>query len=25
MDELWEYSKICRMSKVMRPYLEYLS
>jgi predicted transcriptional regulator of viral defense system len=25
MDELWEYAKICRMSKVMRPYLEYLS
>jgi predicted transcriptional regulator of viral defense system len=25
MDELWEYSKICRMSKVMRPYLECLS
>jgi predicted transcriptional regulator of viral defense system len=24
MDELWEYSKICRMTKVMRPYLEYL-
>ena len=25
MDELWKYSKICRMSKVMRPYLECLS
>jgi predicted transcriptional regulator of viral defense system len=25
MDELWSYAKICRMSKVMRPYLEYLS
>ncbi len=25
MDELWKYAKICRMSKVMRPYLEYLS
>jgi predicted transcriptional regulator of viral defense system len=25
MDKLWEYAKICRMSKVMRPYLEYLS
>jgi predicted transcriptional regulator of viral defense system len=25
MDELWEYAKICRMSKVMRPYLEFLS
>jgi predicted transcriptional regulator of viral defense system len=25
MDELWAYAKICRMSKVMRPYLEYLS
>jgi predicted transcriptional regulator of viral defense system len=25
MDELWEYAKICRMTKVMRPYLEYLS
>jgi predicted transcriptional regulator of viral defense system len=25
MDELWEYAKICRMSKVIRPYLEYLS
>jgi predicted transcriptional regulator of viral defense system len=25
MDELWEYAKVCRMSKVMRPYLEYLS
>ena len=25
MDELWKYSKICRMTKVMRPYLEYLS
>jgi predicted transcriptional regulator of viral defense system len=24
MDELWEYAKICRMSKVMRPYLESL-
>ena len=25
MDELWSYAKICRMSKVMRPYLECLS
>jgi predicted transcriptional regulator of viral defense system len=25
MDELWEYAKICRMSRVMRPYLESLS
>jgi predicted transcriptional regulator of viral defense system len=25
MDELWFYAKICRMSKVMRPYLECLS
>jgi predicted transcriptional regulator of viral defense system len=25
MDELWKYAKICRMSKVMRPYLESLS
>jgi predicted transcriptional regulator of viral defense system len=25
MDELWEYAKVCRMSKVMRPYLECLS
>jgi predicted transcriptional regulator of viral defense system len=25
MDEIWEYAKICRMSKVMRPYLESLS
>jgi predicted transcriptional regulator of viral defense system len=24
MDQLWSYAKICRMSKVMRPYLEYL-
>jgi len=24
MDELWHYAKICRMSKVMRPYLESL-
>jgi hypothetical protein len=24
MDELWSYAKICRMSKVMRPYLECL-
>jgi predicted transcriptional regulator of viral defense system len=24
IDELWEYAKICRMSKVMRPYLEFL-
>jgi predicted transcriptional regulator of viral defense system len=24
MDELWEYAKICRMSKVVRPYLESL-
>jgi predicted transcriptional regulator of viral defense system len=25
MDELWSYAKICRMTRVMRPYLEYLS
>jgi predicted transcriptional regulator of viral defense system len=25
MDELWSYAKICRMSKVMRPYMECLS
>jgi predicted transcriptional regulator of viral defense system len=25
MDELWKYAKVCRMSKVMRPYLECLS
>jgi predicted transcriptional regulator of viral defense system len=25
MDKLWEYAKICRMSRVMRPYLESLS
>jgi predicted transcriptional regulator of viral defense system len=25
MDELWEYAKICQMSKVMRPYMECLS
>jgi predicted transcriptional regulator of viral defense system len=25
IDELWSYAKICRMSKVMRPYLECLS
>jgi predicted transcriptional regulator of viral defense system len=25
MDELWSYAKICRMTKVMRPYLECLS
>jgi predicted transcriptional regulator of viral defense system len=25
MNELWSYAKICRMSKVMRPYLECLS
>jgi predicted transcriptional regulator of viral defense system len=24
LDELWSYAKICRMSKVMRPDLEYL-
>lgn len=24
MDELWHYAKICRMSRVMRPYLESL-
>jgi predicted transcriptional regulator of viral defense system len=24
IDELWKYAKICRMSKVMRPYLEFL-
>lgn len=24
MDELWEYAKICRVSNVMRPYLESL-
>jgi predicted transcriptional regulator of viral defense system len=24
MDELWSYAKVCRMSKVIRPYLEYL-
>jgi hypothetical protein len=22
MDELWEAAKVCRMSQVMRPYLE---
>jgi predicted transcriptional regulator of viral defense system len=25
MDELWSYAKICRMSRVIRPYLECLS
>lgn len=25
MDELWEYAKICRMTNVMRPYLESLT
>ncbi len=24
MDELWHYAKVCRMSNVMRPYLEAL-
>ena len=24
MDELWHYAKICRMSNIMRPYLESL-
>jgi len=24
MDELWRYAKICRVSNVMRPYLESL-
>jgi predicted transcriptional regulator of viral defense system len=25
MDDLWKYAKICRMTKVMRPYLETLT
>ena len=25
MDELWEYAKVCRMTNVMRPYLESLT
>ena len=25
MDELWDAAKVCRMSKVMRPYLEALA
>ena len=25
MDELWHYAKICRVSNVMRPYLEFLT
>jgi predicted transcriptional regulator of viral defense system len=25
MDELWHYAKICRVSNVMRPYLESLT
>ncbi len=25
MDELWNYAKVCRMSRVMRPYLECLT
>jgi len=25
MDELWQYAKICRMTNVMRPYLEFLT
>jgi hypothetical protein len=24
MDDLWRYAKICRVSNVMRPYLESL-
>jgi hypothetical protein len=22
MDDLWKYAKVCRMTKVMKPYLE---
>jgi hypothetical protein len=25
MDDLWHYAKVCRVTNVMRPYLESLS